>query len=291
MSNTVLPCPHCHVQHPVPALPPAGTHLRCNACGNAFVTGAAPVHDPFAQSPLGGGPMHDPFAQSPLGGSYDPFAQMPGAGSPLAGAPLKQQQAPSSDVDPMVWKVALGIGAAGVAIVFLLILVNAMSRKGETPSSTAVASVPAPTSPVPSALPTNTGSPAPTTTGSPQPTTPGSPVSTAPTTPTPTIPGSSTASPFAAPAAPTGTPAQNQIRQLKAVETKAQFHYGWKAGEKYRYGFEAKADGNAESAGGKIGVVEYELTDLSKLGGGEKGSDKTRIMHPAPHSWCIATAC
>jgi S1-C subfamily serine protease len=68
--------------------------------------------------------------------------------------------------------------------------------------------------------------------------------------------------PGATPPPVLGTASQEQIRQLKALETKAQFFYGWKRGEKYRYGFEATSDGPAESSSGKVGVVEYELTDL-----------------------------
>jgi S1-C subfamily serine protease len=77
------------------------------------------------------------------------------------------------------------------------------------------------------------------------------------------IPAPSGASSYA-PSTGAATPFLNQIRQLKPLETKAQFVYGWKRGEKYRYGFEARNEGSSESSGGKIGIVEYELTDLPR---------------------------
>ena len=226
------------------------------------------MRDPFAQSPLGAP------SGAPLGGSFDPFAQLSGAPAPLAGAPLKPQAAPSNDIDPMVWKVALGIGGAGVVIVALLITINAMSRKGGAPAPQAANSTPtSPTPPSPPSPPSTTGPAPPPTTGASLPTPTGTPVSSTPATPVPTTPGSSPTSPFAPPPA-AATAAQGQIRQLKAVETKAQFVYGWKRGEKYRYGFEAKSEGNPESSGGKIGVVEYELTDLTDLAGQRAGSNE-----------------
>lgn len=151
---------------------------------------------------------------------------------------------------------ALGIGIAGVVIVALLIMVHAMSRGGGPPATPPVAAAPATpaaeTSPNPSqGTAQSLGSPA------------GSPTSAATPLSAPQAAGPAAALPAGAPpVAAASSPGQNKIRQLKAVEIKAQFQYGWKRGEKYRYGFEAKSAGAAESSSGKVGVVEYELTEL-----------------------------
>ena len=274
MSSALLPCPHCHTQHPVAALPPAGTHLRCNACGNAFVTSAPPVsnqlqpmagYNPYGQAPA-------PFGQAPT--AYDPFAQMqlPGNALPQYGGSFNARPAASSGPDSDTWKIALGIGLGGVAVVFFAIVVSTLASAGRTPPSTPpIAAAPLPTTP----LPATTSSPAPSVpvAANSSPTNSAATGSTAtqmasrPMQPVPAM----NLTPGANPLAPSGTGPQNQISQLKVVEAKSQFLYGWKRGEKYRYGFEAKNEGNAESSGGKVGVVEYELTDLPGTG---ESSDK-----------------
>lgn len=188
---------------------------------------------------------------------------------------MNSRSAPASGSDEGVWKIALVIGLAGVGIVFFAILISAMMGRGNSPAPQPVASAPAPSLPAATtSTPTSTTSAPATTTPAPM---PPMPTAYTPLAATPTAPATSPSTP----ATTTGTPVQNQIRQLKVIEKKAQFLYGWKRGEKYRYGFEAKSEGNAESSGGKVGVVEYELTDLPGQDEGKDGSDKPQASGTA----------
>jgi S1-C subfamily serine protease len=95
MSQLTIQCPNCWVNHPVPSLPPPGSALRCNRCGNTFVTpGAAPLGH--------------------LSGAHP---------QPQLGRRVLEPTKPATAVEP--WMIAAG--GAGFAVVVLLVAIGVSS--------------------------------------------------------------------------------------------------------------------------------------------------------------------
>jgi len=275
MPQLTIQCPNCLVQHPVAAIPPAGTYLRCNNCEHAFAT----------QSPDHRG-INIP--RSP-----DPFdlAQLPAFLAAAASQPLLQRPQPSSNHgtgwEP--WMIFSAIGG-GAALLVLLMILGSMMLRGSGGSSPDIATNPVA---VPLAPPT-TPAPVVTTPAAPPAALPAAASSTYATSSAPPMPtvasspaasfaayGSAGASPSQTNGSHGGSPSQNLIRQLTVVQDKPQFSYTWKPGEKYRYGFEVRTEANETTGpGGKLGVVEYQVaarpssaTASSATASGEEAGD------------------
>lgn len=283
MSSLVIQCPNCHVRHPVAAIPPVGTPLRCNNCGHEFRTQA----EAGPQPSLFGG--HDPFAQMPA--AHDPLAQFPASSSQFGGPAIKKPSWESNSESDL-WKYALAGGIGVVVVMFLAIgvsmLVNgSRSTPAVATAPTAAPTVPAPAVPAPAASPsTPAAMPAapPASATSPTSAAPIPSVSSQPTGSYSTAKPVSNVPSAGSPSA--GSPTAERIRQLKPVETKAAFLYNWKTGEKYRYGFQVKTEGAESGSGGKIGTVEYEVSPFpgsepGKEGEGakQKGSGTGFVVH------------